>query len=122
MSQAKGRHVMDGAQLCLQQPALQSDLPSDCAACQVCLSSACDEAQQMNENNSLTCVGTVMASLMRGSACAQSAAAPAACSGSASRKPCTSGCAAASVRSSPVRFTNAPRRCSSAPRIASRSA
>ena len=66
-------------------------------------------------------VGTVMASLMRGSAFDQSAG-PAAASGMASRKLVTSGCAACSARSSPVRLTKAPRRCSSAPLMASRSA
>ena len=68
-----------------------------------------------------TCVGTVMASLMRGSEELQSASCPA-CAGSACRKSLTSGCAACSSRSSPVKLTYAPWRCSRLLRMLSRSA
>ncbi len=62
-----------------------------------------------------------MASLMRGSEELQSASCPA-CAGIACKKSLTSGCAACSRRSSPVKLTYAPWRCSRLLRMLSRSA
>jgi hypothetical protein len=68
-----------------------------------------------------TCVGTVKASLMAGIVLDQSASAPAS-AGRESRNAVMWGSAAVRVFSSPVTLMRAPRRCSRAFRIASRSA